>query len=333
MKRLSAYFLGASTIVGSVIGAGFITGREIATFFCFDLSIIGILICLITFIIFFYLIMNLRPDNVLNKVVSKVVAVANIVISACMLGGIKSFASMFLCQTEFIKILQIISLIIAVFICLNGMEVVGRVSEFLIPVALFVFLIILLFKSEFKSVEIQVLPKAHSGIIMPILYVGINVFLSLSVIKDACCEKDRKFTFVLSVLSSLILISFMTLIALTVSDNNLGGYDMPILEYLRSDLKVYVITGIICFIGIFSTLICSVYSAFTLASGKYSFLKKFILILLIYSLSKLGFASIVNNLYPIFGGVGVIFCIFTFLREIFQAKKPKRTLRRQVCIK
>ncbi len=333
MKKISAYISGASAIIGSIIGAGFITGREIATFFCIDLSVSGIYLCLIMFFICFYLIMSYSGNGKVYNIIKKAVAVSNIVIASCMLGAVENIFHSFLRQTEFVKILKIITMIFAFFICCKGIGGISKISAALIPVALILLTVILVKKTQFSNYRINISPSTGSGIIMPPLYVGMNVFMSFSVIKDACVSKTKKSVCIISAISALTLIFFVALISYIIKSNGLDSFDMPLLYFLRSDLKAYVLMEIICFIGIFSTLICALYSAFTLTSGKYALPEKIILALLAYSLSNIGFANIVNNLYPVFGVLGFIVCVIIFLQEFFQARRPKRTLRPLKCIK
>ena len=71
------------TIIGSVIGAGFITGKEISVFFCRDFSLSGVYAAFVFFFLFIFLL-SVCEENALNKVVGFVVAVTGIVIASCM---------------------------------------------------------------------------------------------------------------------------------------------------------------------------------------------------------------------------------------------------------
>ena len=115
MKRTFLNLFGSVfTIIGSVIGAGFITGKEISVFFCRDFSLSGVYAAFVFFFLFIFLL-SVCEENALNKVVGFVVAVTGIVIASCMTAALNSlFGSLFtglFRNTENYKIFTIITVI------------------------------------------------------------------------------------------------------------------------------------------------------------------------------------------------------------------------------
>ena len=75
--------------------------------------------------------------------------------------------------------------------------------------------------------------------------------------------------------------------------------------------------------SIFTSLVSSVYTSFSVINGKTSAIKKIIVTLVFVSLSGLGFSKLVENIYPVAGVVGTIY----FLAIVVSLKLSPKSLR------
>ncbi len=308
MKKTFFYLLGSVfTIIGSVIGAGFITGKEISVFFCRDFSLSGVYAAFVFFFLFIFLL-SVCEDDPLNDVVGFVVAVTGIVIASCMTAALnslfESLLSNVLHNTENYKIFTIITVIFTFFICLKGVGAMNVVSSLVMPFVL-VFVVVLSLSEESGFIP-DLSPSGFGGAGFPLLYVGINCLLSSKVIVDSLkgFSVAKKMIAALSV--SFILCVCILCIALCVCGKS---DDMPFLSALSNNVIYSKIAVVITFFSIITTLVASAYSAFTLAKGKTSVLQKIIITLVFVMLSRFGFSSFVEIVYPVFGFFGAAYFI------------------------
>ena len=115
----------AFAIIGSIIGAGFITGKEVFEFFSKDLSLSGIYLAFICFSFAIYYFMNLSQDGV-DKWVEVFVSLASIIVAGCMLSALDLLYMRMFCLSEKVKILSIITAILLLIISLKGIGCVER---------------------------------------------------------------------------------------------------------------------------------------------------------------------------------------------------------------
>ena len=325
MKKLAFLLSSTSVIVGGVVGAGFITGREIASFFCRDLSFSGIYVAFIFFIGCIFVIMRYCGDGKFYLVVKNAVAISSVIITACMIGAVKNMYGKLLCDTEKVKILMIITMVFAFFICSVGIGFVTIFNLIFIPVIMLVLLLFLL-KHGVSDYVPPLSPVSVEGAYMPVLYVGMNTFTSFKILSDIGRGKSLKSCLAVSVLTSIVLIVFICLISGIINAEGLSDEDMPLLAVFSEGKFSLSAMYAICLIGIYTTLLCSMYSSFSLAKGNFITIKRAIITLLCVSLSKFGFVQIVNLFYPVFGVLGIVVSSVIFLREFFPKGQRAHTL-------
>ena len=162
---------------------------------------------------------------------------------------------------------------------------------------------------------------------MPILYVGMNTFTSFKIFSDLGKNKGSRFAFFTSAISAFFLAMMILVISDAISPDYLRFSLLPILTLLRFDKFGYTVMLFVCLIGIFSTLICSLYASFSIIKENFAILKRCVLSVAVFFISKFGFSKIVNDFYPILGVLGVIFVIIVSLRAFFPKRRPTRTYR------
>ena len=308
MKRTFLNLFGSVfTIIGSVIGAGFITGKEISVFFCRDFSLSGVYAAFVFFFLFIFLL-SVSGKNRLNEVVGFVVAVTGIIIASCMSAALNAlfenlFSGVFR-NTENYKIFTIITLIFTFFICLKGVGAMNVVSTLVMPFVLVFAVVLSLLTGSYFTPGIS--PSGFGGVGLPLLYVGINCLLSSRVIFDSLKGFSVAKKMIAAFAVSFILCVCILFIALRVRGKS---GDMPFLSVLSCNVIYSKIAVVITLFSIITTLVASAYSAFTLAKGKTSVLQKIIITLVFVMLSRFGFSSFVEIVYPVFGVLGAAYFV------------------------
>ena len=83
-------FATAFAIIGSIIGAGFITGKEVFEFFARDFSLSGIYLTFLCFSIAIYFVMSNLEGSAFARLVEIFVSLANVVVAGCMISALNS---------------------------------------------------------------------------------------------------------------------------------------------------------------------------------------------------------------------------------------------------
>ncbi|MDD7186673.1 MAG: hypothetical protein PUH93_02885, partial [Clostridia bacterium] len=106
MKRNFFLLLGAScSIIGSVIGAGFITGKEISVFFP-DGSVSTVYLAF-TFFFFFIFALSCSEGLAVKKYAEPVISAVNVVIASCMVAGLNNLYKTIFRLSEYFEIFTI----------------------------------------------------------------------------------------------------------------------------------------------------------------------------------------------------------------------------------
>lgn len=307
------------TVVGSMIGAGFITGKEIAVFFCSDLSLSGIYACCVFFFLYI-LILSFSPFSAFVKIFRVIVAVTGIVISACMTAALNSLYQAIFRQSENIKILTIITVILSFFMCLKGIGAINVFSIFAMPFTVAT-VFILSFVND-RGISVPASPVGLSGAFMPLLYTGINCLLSSTIIVDSSRGLNARGKIIVAFSVSFFL--FVSILRISLCVVGKSG-EMPFINAVANDAVSSVIAFAITFFSIVTTLVSSLYSAFSLTKGKTSVLQKIALTLVVVMFSGFGFSVFVEKIYPVIGVTGIVYLVIVFA-GFFPKERRGRTL-------
>ncbi len=313
------------TVVGSIIGAGFITGKEIYEFFAFDFSWAGIYLALLLFVSIIYLISSMPINKRLSKIIGIFVAISNIVVSSCMLSAVSSLYCDLFNLSENVKIFSIITVILLFIASIDGIGFTEKFNALFIPFTVVAIITVCLVGGK-KSTSPNLSPTTFKGVINPAVYVGFNTILSFTVIKNSGEKLSPPFKLFSAVLTAIILCVCIFLISRAIG--SVENEAMPFKSLFKSNVKLSKIVDIIMLFAIYSTLLSSLYTVADFGGAQLSVKAKLLLLTLIIALSELGFETIVEALYPKIGIVsyGVIIAI-CLLRESAQGLQLKRTYR------
>lgn len=316
-------------ILGTIIGAGFASGREIITFFgkfgygAYPLIILaGVL-----FFIFIYAFLRIgarvksvQLQDANAAIFGKFSFIANILV---MLNYILVIAAMLSGSDALIEdmtglpILSIATMVLAAIFVSVGIKGLKGVSAVLIPALILLTGITCIWTICMSASSMNTaahLPSAENSVLQIInclLYVGMNIFLASGVLTSV--ELDKKTIIKASFISSVAITALMLLIlsAVFVSPEMVFNASMPILNMAVS-LNIGVVALIIIWLAIFTTLIGSVYvvSNWLLPVIHYRAAAVCLVLIIGWLLGRQGFQNVVNVTYPISGLFGIIYSAF-----------------------
>lgn len=290
-------------MVGTVIGAGFVSGRELLQFFgCFRISAIycaGLL-----FFLCYLLFMRLGSvfggfEETLKGVfgrfarfVKTIVLFGSLVSSVGMLSGINSLLPL---AKPFLSLAFLAGVC---FVCEKGVKGIGLVNLIVMPVLL-VAVSFLIFSRRALSPSEP--PRAgFASVLSVLLYVSMNTFLSMPVLCDLGAELKNRAA-LLCALSALIISSAIGLILSAVcSDKSSYSYDLPLL-YILDGVKIF---SLLACGGMLTTLLSSFYPLYTLAGRRWGKAGKLALFAAAECCSFIGFKSLIASVYPALGVFG-----------------------------
>lgn len=319
---MKSVFGAVAVVIGSMIGVGFASGREIASFFAV-FGLWGILFCFVAGIVFaFAVYLILSTDNKNSKagfLFEKFFVVCSFIVMSAMMAGIFELDTSFGGGKFGLAVGIIFCSFVLVVIGLHSLE---KLNGFFVPIILLS--IIGLFCTTLlggKSVGGVWAASSNSGgffnaLLHMLSYVGMNVLTItpvLLVVKEKISSKKQSAgcSVLFGVIISILLVFSCLILQLSGNLNS----SMPMLEVANqvSIIFGWVYKGIII-LGLVATLISSGYvvrtnlqnifknkwisSAFTFFAG------------MLFSL--LGFKKIIDLVYPIIGVIGLAFIVYKF---------------------
>lgn len=303
-------------IIGTVIGAGFISGREIITFFYGQNVVLSIFVIFILFFIGFYILLSIKnlPDKTIIKIFEPIILFSNLIIMSGMLSSIDEIFFEMLSLSKKLPFFSILALILSNIIISKGIDGLKIANSILVPIIVIFTTVILFYKNTF---EFQII--SNFSILKLLCYMGVNTFTSSTVFIDLGKNLSKKQVIISSVTSSLILCFLIIIIFLSLNYNStVIRSAIPMMEYLKSNnflLKSFSI--LMCF-GVITTLFSSHYPLFKFCQ---TFQKRkianVILSIFSFAISLLGFYNIVNFIYPLLGFIGFIYIGVISILSIF----------------
>lgn len=309
MKK--SVFSGVCVVVGSVVGAGFATGRELFLFFYNKNILVAAILCFAFFAVSIAAVCINRGNYILNG--SKLAALIDATLMGCyfvvlgtMLAASNSTLSMaFGTNPRAIFFAAIFAVIcgVSLHFGFNGIKAVNMVAVPLVVV--FVVVLFGLCGGSTDGFTVQPdfqLPIRSAG------YVGLNLMLMFCVLTDLGKQYSYKQIKQIALLSSLLLCGLIVIILIIISGINGIIGDMPLLALAKEKGQAVYVLGIIAvLLSSTTSLQCS---AYPLVKWQQSVLKdKFsaIMIVMIAALffSLAGFVNIVNYAYPLVSVLGV----------------------------
>ena len=347
MKRKFAYRTGF-LFMGTMIGAAFASGREILTFYGgvrADFLWFALLTAICYGVMFGIIVTRSRRSGVtgLQSFVGVTMPRCRggfeaffmgcyLILFAGMLAGVDALAKVCCGIGEF-PLISLLTLILVIITVHGGMDGLMRANNLLVPILIVSMLIISLASVSFPNILKLSVPNVRTqpkGVIKALLYIGMNLFLSLGVMTEASKTMEKKdvmknagFVF-LATFPLLLAVGTAIFSSSVVSEAG----DMPLLSIaVQLGGGVGIFFGLVIWGAIFTTLLSSAFPLVRYASlyTKDDQNKALAIVAVLgFLLSRLGFARIVDLLYPVMGIAGWFFLIvFLFRTRRKSSKKAK----------
>ncbi|WP_459479786.1 YkvI family membrane protein [Clostridium saccharoperbutylacetonicum] len=345
-KELTKIFQVATVFIGTIVGAGLASGREITEFFTqYGIeSFLGIIACGIFYILISSIIskisidhnlnsysdvMNIVSPNILGKLTGLITTFFLISSASIILAGSGALINQFFQLPKIIG--SLIMIFIAVIFLLRDTEGLIEVNSFIVPALIVtITLITVLYFAFCKDVvTLENISNFHpkkSGILMStILYAGYNTLSASGVLVPISNQMKKTKIMITGVIIGAIGLTILCLminLLLTVNQPYIYNYEIPLLFVAnRFGNVIQALLLVIIWLEMFSTEVSDIYSISKTLNNTFNIeFKKGIFIVIAFALiiSQFGFGNLINKLYPMFGVLSLIFifqCILFYFKH------------------
>ncbi|KXG10325.1 hypothetical protein AT864_00916 [Anoxybacillus sp. P3H1B] len=341
IKRWLAAWQIAAVYVGTVVGAGFATGKEIIAFFT-QYGKIGTMGVLVSGWLFAWLGMRMMMmaralrassykqlnDYLFGKTASTfvtfIMTIMIVGVTSVMLSGA---GALFEEQLGLPKPLGMLATIVLVFaVMLYDAKGLFAVNVFVVPMMIlfsFVLLGKLLLGGEWCGPSSSS-PSSWSAFFSPLSYAAFNLAMAQPVLVPLAseAEDDRvvKWGALLGgiLLTSILLSSHFVLLSFP----HVLRYEIPMAEIVRTFFTYFYWLYLFIIYGeIFTSIIGGVFGLQRQFQAFSSTLFLAILFLILYTISSFRYGSLLSFLYPLFGYISLLFLVLLLFRKIPQTPK------------
>ena len=322
-------------LTGTIIGAGFASGRELVSFFgkygwwAMPLCILCGALFIFGFLLFMRIGKKVQPQKVEDinaalfgkfSVVADILVLLNLILSgATMLGGGAALGKEAFGMNSKIPWLAVITCIIVFFCVLTGIKGLVKINVFVMPFCmsfLLIVSIITIIKNSGGTAatvgEAMAAGNIALGLWAAATYVSMNFMQSFGVIGRAAKQTDDKTIKRGGILGGAMLSAVMIvmLAAILLAGGAAVNAEMPAI-YLSAQTGKAM--ALICSAAIWLALIVSLLSSsFTLSEWLDSFIKcrwfsTVCVLLVCLTVSMLGFSTIIRIFFPIQGAIGIVY--------------------------
>ena len=288
------------TIVSVIMGSGFISGKEIATFFSRFGTISFACLCL-AFAIYYFTIKFIlaRSDSILSRLSSSrfasiVCLIVSTVVTSAMFAGLVQVLQF----QNFINLLILFIVIIgASFVFKRGIGFLSKINMFLTSGSIIIFSFLIFSKVENDIIIVK------SNLVAPvysILYVALNLALSIIIIASIGKNLTKGQKTRVAFLSALVLCLLIFIVNIVLLQNqSLLGHDMPILSLLDGWQRklIQIIIFACCLTSIYSLVFSTSISLRGLCKNE--FINFGVSMFLPLFLGLIGYGMIIDYIYPV----------------------------------
>ncbi len=300
-------FSSVMIIIGTVIGSGFASGKEVAVFFSRFGNISYFLISLCFFFFFFVIHFFMNCSHILNKLQnSKIFSFLCLIISLIFTSSMLAGTIQVVPQNFFLKTFVVIFLIVvAVVVIKKGVNSLAIINNLIIPFTV-VSMLVVLFSNWNGVANVPFSQNAFAGAFFSVLYILLNFSFSGIVISKTGENLTKKQKASVSLISSFVLSALLLITNIVLLSNPESiSEQMPLLSI--SGFPFSMLIRFVIFSGCITTFFSLVWTS-RLALKRFGVETSWsvlIAVILPLLISVLGFGSIVSFLYPIASIVGV----------------------------
>lgn len=332
------------TLIGTFIGAGFASGKEIYLFF-FKYQVYGILGIIVSAIFIGYIIykvlniskrndicnynefLNYLIKNKLIKIILINIIDVFLIISFCIM--VSGFSAFIYQEFNINIIIGFIFMLICSY-CAFKRKATGiiKINNILIPIIIFIIFFIVIKKVNLYELnfieglngEVYNISNFINNckienfkfLIFSILYANYNLLTIIPIVVTMSnVTKNKKEIKYISIICSIIIfiLSMSIFAILSQSNFNVSNLEMPVVFIVgRYGIFYKYIYCLVVGIAIFTTAISVGYGYLqNYENNKEKYNKKIILLILCSIIAiPIGFSKLIELLYPIFGGIGLV---------------------------
>lgn len=317
-------FLLVMVIMGSFLGAGFASGKEIVTYFSVfgGASYFGVATCVIVLflLLLFFFWLSQKVDGLdgliqeyffgYGKTIKILFAVCILILVSAMFAGVESVGEVLGLN----KWLVLGLTAGAVFVCnYYGIRGISGINAIIVPLMMTIMLIVMCKSMAFEKVQVDVVPILSGATYAFINMLTIGVFI-LEIGKNYS-QKEGVWA---SILCSGIVGVLLFICNLGLMPTAMVGLDMPFLKLATNCGNVIYFSSILTiWLAILTTLFSNVY----VLDGYFSKIiahkskRLAVIILLSIIISQLGFDIIVKYMYLFIGLMGAMLVLIVCLKE------------------
>ena len=337
------------TLIGTFIGAGFASGKEIYLFF-FKYQVYGILGIIVSAIFIAYIIykvlniskrndicnynefLNYLIKNKLIKIILINIIDVFLIISFCIM--VSGFSAFIYQEFNINIIIGFIFMLICSY-CAFKRKATGiiKINNILIPIIIFIIFFIVIKKVNLYELNfINGLNGEGFNInnwkienfkflIFSILYANYNLLTIIPIVvtMSNVTKNKKKIKYISIICSIIIFILSMSIFAILSQSNfNITNLEMPVVFIVgRYGIFYKYIYCLVVGIAIFTTAISVGYGYLqNYENNKEKYNKKIILLILCSIIAiPIGFSKLIELLYPIFGGIGLVQSLYVIKKK------------------
>lgn len=320
-------------LIGTFVGAGFASGKEMFNFFTiFNLySFVSIFVFSLLLFFLIFKCINIKKNNNLNSYSDFLLYlekkykyfnskfflfIINIFLASSFYIMIIALAALFNYQFNIEKYIVVF---ISIFICFNifynkNIDFIYIINMILMPILILFMLLLCYFNINIDNIfSVSLTTNNYSilyAITIGLIYFSYNSLLLIPIVFDLKINYNKSnISFKISFIYSLIifiLIFFINLLLLCFY-SSIYNIELPILYICNNSLKIFLyFYFFIVLSAIFTTMISSGYTFVNNFKEKNYTLKLLIFLLFSFIFCFFSFSDLINFFYPIFGIIGFI---------------------------
>lgn len=331
----------AAIYIGTVVGAGFATGKEIVAFFTkyHGAGLIGIIISTWFLSVLSEKMMiigkriNAKSYQELNlylfgkffgNIVNGIMIITLIGVTSVMLSGAGAIFEEQLNLSKMIGVM--ITIVLSIFVMSYGVKGLSSVNVLVVPIFI-LFSIILTNESihlSVFSIEDLTIKEGLLASVSSFLYASFNLTLAQAVLVPLATQIDNEKAIKLGAriggigLGLILLFSHMALSTLP----NVETFDIPMAQLVKGTFSsIYYLYLLVIFGEVFTSVIGNLYGIERQLKAKFHFSSFHIILailLVAFFISFIGYSDLITRLYPIFGYISIGFILCLTIKKVPQ---------------
>ena len=340
----------ATIFIGTIVGAGLSSGKELSQFFSQYgyFSFIGLIACAFFYIWMSHIIVTISSHyqlqsydafiqlicpNLLGKFINIVITLFFYSSTAIVIAGSGALINQYFGVPVFAGIIVMIGL--SIIVLLRETNGLIEINSFIVPTLVIIMVVLFFtFTSRFPQtfslsfLKYAMPPKRGWGF-SAVLYAGFNIMSCVGVLVPLSTELNNNKDIIAGVTIGAFFLTLLSCIInflMMITYKHALQYEIPLL-FVAQQIGPFVQFALLCVIWLemFSSKVSNIYSLSKSLQNRFpiSFKKSmFIIIALSLPVTQVGFGTLVTFLYPLFGALSIIFVWQCVLFYYVNMKRP-----------